>query len=750
MNAQKEGITWAIVISLALGSAAQAQTTGWNQTDAGPYDYNASGNWVGENINGIWDSSLTLTAAQTVTFDSNLVLTTGLNIGYTGNFDLTFLSDGTAARTITLGGNITVNPVSNRTITFGSTVANDGVNVNLGGDRTLSVAPTTTSTSKTLRFYNTLSGGNITLDGTSSGGVGGAMRLMGTGGNASTSDVTVTRNAFLFFDSSVSGNTGATRAQSLTLNSGALAITANTGANTVEAITGNLVSSGAQGNYNVVTLAATTSSHSQLTAAAFIRSDNAVTLFRGVDLGKNTIASATSGDPNLSFTTDLSPSLVGGGGLAGTTTISILQGAVGGTSITDTGSTFATYTAANGIRPLDLTTEFASTITDGTSTANNVRLTAAGSLAMIDSATTINSLICNPATSAASMDGSGVLTITSGHVLLNTSNANGAPTINVGLNFGSVEGVIGASFNKGAIINGAISGTAGLTIYNFNATSFAAPSTGLTVNNPGHTITGDINVHGRLALGSTSDFLPSGTRTGDVNIRATGAVYTPNKALSINGLNGEGKLSYGGSGSGSNLTLGGNNASGDFSGVISINNSGSGLVKKIGTGTQILGGICSYVGTTTVSNGMLVIDGSIVSATTVQTGATLAGSGSITKAGTAVAVESGGTLAPGSTTSRGTLTVGGNVTFGSSTFHVDAGGAETDRLAVDGTVSATGTITVNTTIMQGNGPWKIMTATGGITANFTTSVSGLDLYKASDDTELWMAKADEGTVVTIR
>jgi len=81
--------------------AARAALTGWNQTAAGPYDYNTPGNWVGGTINGIWDSSLTLTAGQTITFAAETTLTSGLTFNYAGNYALTFRSDGTANRTLT-------------------------------------------------------------------------------------------------------------------------------------------------------------------------------------------------------------------------------------------------------------------------------------------------------------------------------------------------------------------------------------------------------------------------------------------------------------------------------------------------------------------------------------------------------------------------------------------------------------------------------------------------------------------------
>ena len=103
---------FSLLPALALGLAglvshAAAATTGFNQTAAGPWDYNTSGNWVGGTINGIWDSSLTLSAAQAVTFGVDTTLSTGLTFNQDGNFALTLRGVG-GNRTLALGGNILV------------------------------------------------------------------------------------------------------------------------------------------------------------------------------------------------------------------------------------------------------------------------------------------------------------------------------------------------------------------------------------------------------------------------------------------------------------------------------------------------------------------------------------------------------------------------------------------------------------------------------------------------------------------
>ena len=110
------------------------------------------------------------------------------------------------------------------------------------------------------------------------------------------------------------------------------------------------------------------------------------------------------------------------------------------------------------------------------------------------------------------------------------------------------------------------------------------------------------------------------------------------------------------------LTLSESNAanSATFDGWIQDGTTNKISLVKTGAGTQILAGTNTYSGTTTVSGGTLVINGSIsTSVTTVESGGTLAGSGTVG----AVVVEGGGTLSPGN--SPGTLTVdGGSLQLG--------------------------------------------------------------------------------------
>lgn len=655
----------AAMLLVAGQNGAKAQTTGFNQTGAGPYDYDTASNWVNSTINGVWDASLTLTATQAVTFDSDLTLLTGLSFGYTGNFDLNLRGDGTN-RTITLGGDVAVNTVSNRAVTFGSATSGQYLDVNLGGNRTFTV-----SAAKTLGFYNNVTGGNISLTGP------GTLRFYRTG-NAASSSILVGGGGNLYFDSTTSGMTGATRASSVTLSKGILTVGGNSTANSVDAITNALTIDGATGFSSFVYVNPNAARNARLTAGSLVRANHGIAVFSGTNLGANTIASATANSGNISFAS-APTGLIGGGGAAGTTTISILPWAIGGTTSSDTGSTFVTYTADNGIRTLNTATEFASSLTDGATTADNVRLTASAALTQT---TTINSLIIAP-TAATTISG-GTLKITSGAVLLNPGNTNVNTVISSNLDFGSAEGIIGASYNRSVQLSGNISGTGGLTLYSVSQNSPNTSTVSFQVSGTGNTYTGDTNILGVVLLGS-NNFLPYGTRTGNVNVSGFLRLPTFGGTTTINGLNGTGTVSYQNSAA-SGFSFGDNNANGTFTGIIQ-NTSGTLNVSKIGTGTQILSGANTYSGTTTVSAGTLIINGSISSANavTVAAGAHLGGSGSINGA-----VNVSGTLAPGN--SPGNLTVNNNVTIlDGGTVSMEIAGAtvgtQYDRVTMTGASS---------------------------------------------------------------
>jgi len=91
------------------------------------------------------------------------------------------------------------------------------------------------------------------------------------------------------------------------------------------------------------------------------------------------------------------------------------------------------------------------------------------------------------------------------------------------------------------------------------------------------------------------------------------------------------------------LTLGGDNSSTLFDGILNQVAPGTGQLVKTGTGSFTFKGMSMLTGATVVNNGTFVADGSMAGGITVNSGATLAGAGSVG----AVTLNSGATFLPG-------------------------------------------------------------------------------------------------------
>ena len=167
------------------------------------------------------------------------------------------------------------------------------------------------------------------------------------------------------------------------------------------------------------------------------------------------------------------------------------------------------------------------------------------------------------------------------------------------------------------------------------------------------------------------------------------ALATPN--VTVGSIEGTGNVFLGSH----NLSVGSNNLSTIFSGVIQDggeNGGTGGSLTKVGTGTLIMSGGNTYTGVTHIDGGVLQIDGSIVSSTTVDPGGTLAGSGLIN-----ASASNNGIISPGSPgAGPGTLTIVGTYDqTNSATLRIDIGGlapAQHDLLAVDSSVTLAGTL----------------------------------------------------------
>lgn len=257
-----------------------------------------------------------------------------------------------------------------------------------------------------------------------------------------------------------------------------------------------------------------------------------------------------------------------------------------------------------------------------------------------------------------------------------------------------LEGNIAVSGSNGVFINSPISGSGGLTI-NANP-SFRFYTTELaTYTGPTYINSGTLQAGYNDTLSPYSDYILA--NSADAKLQLGGPIPATIGSLS------------GGASSivdlwGGTLTVGNNNNT-TFAGTITNGAGGASSIVKQGSGTLTLTGNSTYTGTTTVSEGMLVLDGSLMSsAVTVESDATLRGSGTLP------AVTLYGIVAPGN--SIGTLS-GTDFTFasGSTLENEISASGQTDL------VEATNSITINP-----GSTLKIIPEAGNYTAGQTFTI----------------------------
>lgn len=153
-----------------------------------------------------------------------------------------------------------------------------------------------------------------------------------------------------------------------------------------------------------------------------------------------------------------------------------------------------------------------------------------------------------------------------------------------------------------------------------------------------------------------------------------------------------------------------------FSGVLS----GSGAIRQLGSGRTVLTGNSSgFAGTTTVEDGILVVNGALGGDLEVLSSGRLQGSGTVAN------LSLTGVLAPGN--SIGTLSVAGNLTINAGSVYeveVDAAG-NSDKILVGGTATLNGEVSVLAAsgTYAASTVYTILTASGGIAGSFDTTVA---------------------------
>ena len=349
----------------------------------------------------------------------------------------------------------------------------------------------------------------------------------------------------------------------------------------------------------------------------------------------------------------------------------------------------------------------------------------------------------------------------------NTSTAStGTFTNNGGAAFGATGGYtqfndtstagVGFFTNNGATASGALSG--GSTVFNGNSsaangtftnnnsagydggyTEFfdtTSASNATVINNGGYTLFAGAASAGNATLianggsggGIGGGIYFEGSSTGGtarVELFGNGNLdisdLTPASAT-VGSIEGSGNVFLGAK----NLTVGSNNASTTFSGVIQdggLSGGVGGSFTTTGSGTLTLTGINTYTGATTVNGGALLVNGSLAAASTVtvNVGGALGGTGTVNGA---VTIAGGGILNPGPGAGPGTLTVGALTLNNGSVLNYylgapsTVGGGVNSLTVVNGDLTLGGS-TLNVTGLAGfaAGTYDLINYTGSLTGS---------------------------------
>jgi fibronectin-binding autotransporter adhesin len=334
-------------------------------------------------------------------------------------------------------------------------------------------------------------------------------------------------------------------------------------------------------------------------------------------------------------------------------------------------------------------------------------------------------------------------------VLTGANTYTGATTINSGSTLSAVwtaGGPFGVFASGNSIVN---NGTLILT-RNSNDSAFFGVITGSGTT----TVSGD---GGYLNLGNGGDGIARLSSQSDLMLNIGLNLFK--NAQTIGALNGNGTITSNTGGASGNvtLTLGNNNHSGTFGGVINNAGSESIAVVKAGSGTQVLSGANTYAGGTTISGGVLqlgdgaTLNGSVVGNITDNATLTfanpnpqtysgvIAGSGNLTKIGAGTLTLSGASTYAGNTavdggtlllSSPGNMTQGTDLSVGDSGVSGQSGtfslnGSALFRELGAGTVTigaesgSTGTLNIGTTASGAT----LTTGSGGMTINTTGNVN---------------------------
>ena len=691
-----------ILAGVVASQPAQALTYFWDNNNTTAGFGTAGGVW---GTDAFWTTSATGVAVPS--FTSTLI--DDLNFGSA--------TSGLAAGTVSINGS-----VSAQSITFGSAsgpiLLSGGTNITLGGsgnitvnnanDTISSVIDGTAGLTKlgtgilNLTGINTYTGPTILNAGALNLGAAGAGATNGTLAFSSAA-ILLNSGTFTLVNTGVTNNNTDRLSdnQAINLAGGNFVYkgsdqSATNSSETIGAITqtgGNDIITVSFGGTNVATL----------TGASFVHTaGNAATLVNGTNLGKDTASITSVGRLILSS----APTLVGTSGALvtgintgakNTQIVPFLVGeatsATGGLgTVTGTANTFLTYSASNGLRPLNQTDEFTA---NSFVTGNNTLISAATTASV--SAVVNSLLITSTSTTAVSITSSSTLSVTSGAVLFTGNGGTIAGTAGNILGFGGAEGMITTNSGVTGTITAGISGSGGLTKSGAGALTLGSTASNYT----GKTVVtaGTLNLGGAIAdasSGTVAAASPLGLSTiidlhPGTTLAYTGASgitvgTTPVNALSRN-------INLAGTGSGT-VTLGNGTASNNDS------NFNWGSIVGTGTGTrtllvQIRGDrqVASYGGLSDMSDGSAVSLSVAFSSGSSNSNGVLQLRGASTFSGPITLTGGGAGTSPGNLLIGGSIPVGSGASFPGGVPTVTASGNATLTSAGQATGTYANTIT---------------------------------------------------------
>jgi len=317
----------------------------------------------------------------------------------------------------------------------------------------------------------------------------------------------------------------------------------------------------------------------------------------------------------------------------------------------------------------------------------------------------------------------GLVTINAGNTLtlsggIDMSAATADLTLNCGLALGGPT-IFDVAASRTLTLAGIVSGS-------FNITR---QGDGKVILSGANTYAGATAINGGTLQLGASNVIPNGVGNGDVSVAADCTLDLNGYSDSLNGLSGAGTVDNTAASTMSTLSVGGNDVTSSFSGVIRNSGSGSMLnLIKTGSGTLTLSGPNTFTGTATVNGGNLTlgnanaladISGLTIGGATLGLNANNAViSAPITLNGnlTILAQSSGMLLTSLNGTIRGT----GNMTF---TTVANTLGSVDSKVSLGG---ANGSFTGNVSIMTANTANNMTVRLGAVNAISPKAVVTLD------------------------